>query len=676
MFRNKMRADYDAFISYSHAADAIVSAGLQRALQAVGKPWYRRSRVRVFRDETSLEASPGLWSAIEAHLAQCRYFILLASEPGAASLWVRKEVQWWLSHRTAQTLFIVVTSGELAWDTHAGAFDAARTTCLPPELHSAFAEEPLHVDLRWARTRQDCTLRHARFRDATLTLAAVLHGIAKDELDSDDIRQQRRFRIAATLAVVLLSVFLTATGIGFWQAREQSQRAESNWREAQSRRLATLAIEQLDGARDIESAVQLAVLAWRLADTEQASAAMRRVEQSTSAVSRLLGQHVGRVTALAFSADGRTLATAGTEGTVLLRDAGSWEARGPALADPDRVSPTGVEIRHLVFAADGRHLLAWNHGGAVSLWNTADGTRRRIELGPAAARDGLQNAAVSASGKRVALAARGGLSLWTPESGAVVTPPTDLSHEQVYGMRFADDDQVIALIGDRHDDERIRLLQWDLSTGTVRLGSPAKRQFNRHGSGMGLEPVFSADGRRFVAWSGGQAMLWETGPDLGLRLLSQLPDAPVDENGGDVGAAFDATGVTLWVAAQTRSGTHPIWRWQRWNATGVLRRDAEGDVGGDPSVPPAWSPDGRWLVVAAAGGASAWDLMRAAAPMPAGQLPSACEAGGAACAALLCGKVSSQLDEKRLRDLFGIANFEAFYETYKSVVDASICRVR
>jgi hypothetical protein len=47
---------FHAFISYSHAADMRTAAALQAALQRIGKRWYARSTVRVFRDQTSLAA--------------------------------------------------------------------------------------------------------------------------------------------------------------------------------------------------------------------------------------------------------------------------------------------------------------------------------------------------------------------------------------------------------------------------------------------------------------------------------------------------------------------------------------------------------------------------------------------------------------------------------------------
>src|SRR5579863_5094100 len=79
---------YDAFISYSHAKDKALAAALQSAMQRLGKPWYRRRALRLFRDDTSLTATPHLWPDIEKALGRSRFLILLASPEAAASPWV------------------------------------------------------------------------------------------------------------------------------------------------------------------------------------------------------------------------------------------------------------------------------------------------------------------------------------------------------------------------------------------------------------------------------------------------------------------------------------------------------------------------------------------------------------------------------------------------------------
>src|SRR5215470_13730746 len=143
---------YDAFISYSHAKDKPIAAALQSVVQKLGKPWYRRRALRLFRDDTSLSATPHLWPTIEQALAESRYLILLASPEAAASHWVGKEIAWWLERKSADTLLIAVTDGALTWDNAANDFAACATTPLPPALKGRFVAEPKWVDLAAYRT--------------------------------------------------------------------------------------------------------------------------------------------------------------------------------------------------------------------------------------------------------------------------------------------------------------------------------------------------------------------------------------------------------------------------------------------------------------------------------------------------------------------------------------------
>ena len=113
---------YDAFISYSHAKDKPIATALQSVVQKLGKPWYRRRALRVFRDDTSLSATPHLWPSIERALSQSRFLILLASPDAAASRWVGQEITYWLDDNSADTVLIALTEGELEWDQATGDF--------------------------------------------------------------------------------------------------------------------------------------------------------------------------------------------------------------------------------------------------------------------------------------------------------------------------------------------------------------------------------------------------------------------------------------------------------------------------------------------------------------------------------------------------------------------------
>ena len=226
-------AQYDAFISYSHAKDKPVAAALQAVVQTLGKPWYRRRALRIFRDDTSLSATPGLWPSIEQALGQSRFLIFLASPDAAASQWVGKEVAYWLEQKGSDTLLIALTDGELSWDGVAGDFRSSGTPALPEALKGRFAAEPKWVDLRSYRDSPDP--RDGKFIEAGADFAAAIHGLPKEDLLSQELRQQRR---ALSLAWSAAGVLLLLGGLAAWQwqaalaaqqlAQEQRDRAERN----------------------------------------------------------------------------------------------------------------------------------------------------------------------------------------------------------------------------------------------------------------------------------------------------------------------------------------------------------------------------------------------------------------------------------------------------------------
>jgi hypothetical protein len=152
-------ATYDAFISYSHAADGRLAPALQRAFHRFARPVFKVRALRVFRDKESLSANPALWGAIERALGQSAHFVLLASPDAARSQWVNREMQWWMENRSVSKLLIVLTAGEIVWDADKGDFDWDRTDALPGAVRGRVADEPLWVDLRWAKTVDDLSLR-------------------------------------------------------------------------------------------------------------------------------------------------------------------------------------------------------------------------------------------------------------------------------------------------------------------------------------------------------------------------------------------------------------------------------------------------------------------------------------------------------------------------------------
>jgi WD40 repeat protein len=340
---------YKAFISYSHAADGRLAPTLQSALQRFAKPWYRLRALRIFRDKTSLAATPSLWASIEQALGRSEYFLLLASPEAAKSPWIEREVQWWIESRSASTTLIVLTGGGMLWDPDTKDFDREISTALPPVLFGRLPQEPLYVDLSWARSEDHLSLRNTRFRDAILDLAATLHGKPKDELDGTDVREHRRTRRIAWSAAAALTL-LTVTAIAAAAIAVNQQGI------ARSRELAASARTEL--AEDPELSLILARQAVEIKRTEQAEDALREALLKSNV--RLVQRGRTReVTKAMFAGDDAV--SVSFDGEVLV-----WD------------SNTGVVKHqfagHQAAVCDG--MIATAHASQTTIRSLADGTKR------------------------------------------------------------------------------------------------------------------------------------------------------------------------------------------------------------------------------------------------------------------------------------------------------------
>ena len=119
---------------------------------------------------------------------------------------------WWLDHKGADTLLIAVTDGELAWDQSVGDFTWREGMPLPPVLTGRFAPEQKWVDLRAYRDKAD--VHDAKFIELAADLAAPIHGILKEDLASQEMREQRR---ALTLAWSAAAALLLLAVMAGWQ---------------------------------------------------------------------------------------------------------------------------------------------------------------------------------------------------------------------------------------------------------------------------------------------------------------------------------------------------------------------------------------------------------------------------------------------------------------------------
>jgi WD40 repeat protein len=257
---------------------------------------------------------------------------------------------------------------------------------------------------------------------------------------------------------------------------------------------------------------------------------------------RTLSGHRGDISALAFSPDGRLLASgAQDENEIIL-----WNlATGQELR---RLRGHSGWIRSLAFSPDGRLLASGSTDTTIILWDVASGRRLRALEGHT---DFLGNLAFSPDGASLASASRDGTArLWDVASGAAhdgfaYTAPTNPATNAPYwltGIAFSPDGQQLA-VGSVSGSVYVL----DARTGKL------ERELRGHEGWVVIRGVsFSPDGRILASASlDGTVHLWNPASGAergvlqrqGLRLLGLSWSA----DGRRIATSSDMSGsVALW----------------------------------------------------------------------------------------------------------------------------------
>ena len=486
---------YNAFISYSHSADDKFAPSLQDALQKFAKPWYKKRNLEIFRDESSLSASPHLWDNITQALDQSEYLVLLASQESEQSKWVNREVEYWLAHKSIDNILIALTDGHMEWDDKTNGFLDAGHNSLPPVLDGKFDSPPFYIDLRQSKTQEDLSLANPIFKKEVLKLAAKLHGVHPNDLASTELTVHRRMIIVRNAVAGALALLLVASVV---------EAVRANLASAEAIRQQEVAVHQRDTARGnfviSEAKSMLAkdpTLALRMTEaamTYYKGDAINRAADEIYAnnffYKTLLSPDSSKpsriFTKFIFSRNGEYVLSGLANNAMIL-----WHRNGDKLDSLQYFVGHTARLRRADFSADGKWLVTGSDDKTARIWDIATGALvRTISVGGPVTNVEFQphgeflatrfeGSAESADGSQV--------TLWYAQTGERFF---DIPISGAIGMVFSPDGKTLLT---HHSNEGSYL--WHISNHPASV-KKASRLTSNWDDGEPITAAFSQDGTK------------------------------------------------------------------------------------------------------------------------------------------------------------------------------------
>lgn len=249
---------YNAFISYKHAElDNKVAEHVQKKLEhfhipaKIQKQTGKKKIERVFRDKDELPITSDLTETISHALENADYLIVICSTNTKKSMWVKREIEFFLKTHDRSHILTVLCDGE-PYDVIPEELTTQEKTVLDEdgnEVKITTSMEPLSCDYREGFRKGD--------KEELPRLASALIGCSYDEL----MNRRRQYRTRQMILIFsLVIVALIALGSYFFWTTKKIQDSLEAAKISQSRYYAGESMRLFDQDQRIK-AIELALMA-------------------------------------------------------------------------------------------------------------------------------------------------------------------------------------------------------------------------------------------------------------------------------------------------------------------------------------------------------------------------------------------------------------------------------